>query len=165
MESRHNRDRTMAESNIVKGNESKGNDSTKAVLFYDAKEYRIVSCPKDVLAFMHAYVTAGRDGDWKWEELAIGVLASSNCGMKGHARLDECANHAGRALRGCYQSRDNWLSAFGASNTIPQFVADAMYNTLRFEAWHTIAMRPVAAATSKGKGKSSKAKPALPTLA
>lgn len=135
------------------------------VPFYRAAAYAIVKCPATVLAFMQAYIAAGRDGEWEWEELALGVLAAADCGMAGHARIDDARNHAGKALRGCYQSRDNWLNAFGADNTLGQATADAMYNTLRFEAWHTIAMRPVAAAaTSKGK-KSDKRKPVLPVLA
>lgn len=139
--------------------------AVKVVPFYDAANYSIIACPADVLAFMQAYITAGRDGEWKWEELAMGVLSSASCGMKGHARIDEASNHAGRALRGCYQGRDNWLNAFGAGNVISKATADAMFNTLRFEAWHTVAMRPISAvATGKAK-KGDKKKPALPTLA
>lgn len=153
----------MAEPNIVKGFENKA----KAVAWYDGdKSPDIVPCPKQVLDLLLAPAIGGpdggREGNWKWEELALKVLASSYCGLAGHARLDDASNHAGRALRGQYQKVDLWNDAFGPSNSVSQHRADEMYAIIRHEAWYTIKHRSSSQPKAKGKAKGKAL--ALPTL-
>lgn len=109
-------------------------------------------CPDAVASVIRAFITLGdddsvnmtdyRNAKWRWEDMVDAVLASSTMGIgPNHPQLQLAVLNGGENLRRHYQSKEQWLAAFGAGKpTLTQAIYDSMYHTMRKQAWLSINM-------------------------